>query len=192
MDLETLIKKTRTYRRFDEEKRIPLKELKELVSRARCTASGANLQPLKYYLSADSETNGKIYPHLKWAAYLKDWDGPEEGERPVAYMIILRDKEIKDIASRTDAGIQIQTILLSATEKGFSGCIFASVDKDTVMENLNIDKDRYEFLYLLAFGYPHEEVVLEDLGPEGDIKYYRDEKGVHHVPKRTLDELIIS
>lgn len=192
MDLESLIKKTRTYRRFYEEKKIPLKELEELVARARLTASGANLQPLKYYLSADPDTNEKIFPHLKWAAYLKDWDGPEEGERPVAYMIILRDKEIKNIVSLTDAGIQMQTILLSATEKGFSGCIFASVNKDKVMENLNIDKNRYEFLYLLAFGYPKEEVVLEDLGGEGDIKYYRDKNDVHHVPKRTLDELIIS
>ncbi|MFO7849280.1 MAG: nitroreductase family protein [Spirochaetia bacterium] len=192
MELGSLVKKSRTYRRFEEEKKISLEELKELVSLARLTPSGANLQPLKYYLSADTDTNEKIFPHLKWAAYLTDWNGPEKGERPCAYIVMLRDKEIKDLVSRTDAGVQMQTMLLAATEKGFGGCIFASVNKEKVMENLDIDKDRYEFMYILAFGYPKEEVVLEDLGRDGDIKYYRDEKGVHHVPKRTLDELIIS
>ena len=191
MDLKSLIKKNRTYRRFHEDVPVSREQLGELVELARFSASGANLQPMKFMLSADPETNKKIFPHLRWAAYLTDWDGPEEGERPAAYILMLRDKEIKDLTSKTDAGVCIQSMLLGATEKGLGGCIFASADKDAVLENLGIDKERYEFMYLLAFGKPKEEVMLEDVGAGGDIKYYRDEKRRHHVRKRPLDELII-
>ncbi len=191
MELKSLIKKNRTYRRFYEDVAVTKELLRELVELARFSASGANLQPMKFLLSADSETNAKIFPHLKWAAYLTDWNGPEKGERPAAYILMLRDKEIKDITSKTDAGVYIQSMLLGATEKGLGGCIFASADRDAILDELGIDKERYEFMYILAFGKPKEEVVLEDVGSDGDIKYYRDEKDRHHVPKRSLDELII-
>ena len=192
MDIKTLVKKSRTCRRFYEESEVKTEQLRELVELARFSPSGANLQPMKFYLSADIKTNEKIFPHLKWAAYLKDWDGPEVGERPTGFILMVRDKEIKDLTSKTDAGVYMQSILLGATEKGLGGCVFASADKKAIMEALDIDQGRYEFMYLLAFGVPKEELVLEDVGDDGDIKYYRDEQGRHHVPKRTLDELIIS
>jgi nitroreductase len=191
MELRNLIKKNRTCRRFHEDVPVTRQQLRELVELARFSASGANLQPIKFMLSADADTNGKIFPHLKWAAYLTDWDGPEEGERPAAYILMLRDREIKDLTSKTDAGVCMQNMLLGATDKGFGGCIFASADREAILDNLGIDKERYEFMYLLAFGKPKEEVVLEDVGADGDIKYYRDEMDRHHVPKRPLDELII-
>jgi hypothetical protein len=34
-------------------------------------------------------------------------------------------------------------------------------------------------------------VTLETVGPDGSIEYWRDADGVHHVPKRPLDELIL-
>lgn len=194
MDLRTMVQKSRTCRRFYEDRSVSKEQLRELVELARVSPSGANLQPIKFVLSADVETNEKIFPHLKWAAYLKDWDGPEKGERPAAYILMVRDKEIKNLTSATDAGVYIQSILLGATEKGLAGCIFASADKEAIMDALGLDRSRYEFTYLLGIGHPKEEVVLEDLaesGPDADIRYYRDEEGRHHVPKRTLDELII-
>ena len=35
------------------------------------------------------------------------------------------------------------------------------------------------------------KVVIDPVGPEGDIRYYRDGDGVHHVPKRSLDDLVL-
>jgi hypothetical protein len=33
--------------------------------------------------------------------------------------------------------------------------------------------------------------VIEIVGPSRDTKYWRDNKGVHHVPKRPLDGIVI-
>lgn len=189
MELRDLVLKTRSYRRFYEDVPVPRETLRELVDLARQTASAANRQPLKYWLSWEPEMNQRIFPCLAWAAYLKDWGGPAEGERPSAYIIILGDTEIaKDFS--LDPGIAAQTIMLGATEQGFGGCIIASARKEMLWETLNIP-ERYQILLVLALGKPKEKVVLEPVGPAGDIEYYRDSEGVHHVPKRSLDEIIL-
>ncbi|MDD3461941.1 MAG: nitroreductase family protein [Mesotoga sp.] len=121
--LKELIRKNRSYRRFDEDRRISKEELLELVELARLSPSGSNLQPLKYYLSYEQGNNDQIFSTLGWAGYLKDWDGPESGERPTGYIVVLGDS---DIAAKfgVDPGIAAQSILLGATEKGMGGCIF--------------------------------------------------------------------
>jgi nitroreductase len=167
-----------------------METLRALVELARLSASGANLQPLKYILSCDRVTNERIFLHLRWAGYLKDWGGPVEGERPAAYIIILGDTEIRD-SFGCDHGIAAQSILLGANEQDLGGCIIASIDRVALREALAIPA-RYELLLILALGSPKETVVLEEVGPEGNIRYYRDDEGVHHVPKRPLDELILS
>jgi len=187
--IKDLIKNNRSYRRFYEDYLISQNTLRELVELAIFSASAANLQPLKYLLSSAPLKNEKIFPHTKWAGYLKDWAGPEEGERPSAYIIILGDTKIKE-SFGCDHGIAAQSILLGATEKGVGGCMIGSIDKDGLRKALNIP-DRYEILLIIALGKPKEKVVLETVGGDGDIKYWRDEKGVHHVPKRSLEELIL-
>jgi nitroreductase len=184
-----LVLRTRSYRRFDQDHEIPEETLKELVDLARLSASAANIQPLKYILSQAPERNARIFPHLGWAGYLQNWHGPREGERPSAYIIILGDKEIKD-SFGVDPGIAAQSILLGATEKKLGGCMIGSIKKDDLRRDLNIP-GRYEILYVLAIGKPAERVVLELIGPDGSIKYYRNEEDEHHVPKRSLDEIII-
>jgi len=187
--IRDLIVKNRSYRRFYEEVDIKLETLRELVDLARLSASAANMQPLKYILSCQPGKNSQIFSHLAWAAYLKDWPGPCEGERPAAYIIILGDTEI----SRSwdyDAGIAAQSILLGATEKGLGGCMIASVQKQGLRAALGIPP-RYEILLVLAVGKPKETVVIETVGPDGDIRYWRDNQEVHHVPKRPLDDIII-
>lgn len=187
--IEELITKTRSYRRFVESEAVPIGTLRWLVKLARLSASGSNRQPLKYILSCDPETNAAIFPHTRWAGFLTDWGGPAEGERPAAYVIILHDTEIRD-AGGVDHGIAAQSMMLGASERGLSGCMIGSIDRPKLRTALHIP-DRYDILLILALGKPAETVVLEDVGPSGDIRYYRDEKDVHHVPKRTVDELVL-
>jgi nitroreductase len=188
--IRDLIRKNRSYRRFYHEAAIDIQTLRELVDLARLSASGGNLQPLKYILSCDPQKNALIFPHLVWAGYLKDWPGPSEGERPSAYVIILWDKELSRHSIGCDHGIAAQSILLGATEKGLGGCMIGSIDRYGLGKNLKIPR-RYEILLVLALGKPKETVVIETVEPSGNIEYWRDSEGVHHVPKRPLDELII-
>jgi nitroreductase len=184
-----LIKGNRSYRRFHQETPVSRETLLELVNLARLSASAANLQPLKYFLSWEPEINAVIFSCLAWAAYLKDWPGPAEGERPAAYLVILGDTEISKNFG-CDHGIAAQSILLGAREKGLGGCLLGSIQRDRLRELLQIP-DHLEILLVLALGRPQETVVLEEVGPEGRIKYWRDEAGVHHVPKRRLEDIIL-
>jgi len=187
--IRELIISNRSCRRFDEGFAIERQTLMELVDLARLSASAANLQPLKYILSCEPEKNAGIFRHLAWAAYLKDWGGPAPGERPSAYIIILGDTAINNTFG-CDHGIAAQSILLGAREKGLAGCMIGLIKREELRQTLAIPT-RYEILLVLALGKPREQVVIDEVGPKGDIKYWRDSAGVHHVPKRSLQELII-
>ena len=187
--IRELVLKNRSYRRFDEKISIPTEKLMEWVELARFSASASNKQPLKFILSNQPETNEKIFECLAWAGYLKDWVGPEEGERPTAYIIILRDRTLTNNAG-IDPGIAAQSILLGAVEDGFGGCMLGAINRPKLDANLGI-LDNYETMLVLALGKPNENVILEDVEPGANIQYYRDEEGNHYVPKRTMNELIL-
>lgn len=192
MFLRDLVAKNRSYRRFYQEVEITRETLEELIELARLSGTGGNRQPIKFFLSCDRETNAKIFPNTLWAGYLKEWPGPEEGERPAAYVVIVEDKTIGMVPPRVDFGIAAQSILLGAVEKGYGGCMIGALKKKELQEVLNLPEDKYEILLVLALGKPKEEVVIDEVAPDGDIKYWRDENQVHHVPKRALKDLIIS
>lgn len=187
--LKELVKKSRSIRRFYGDKAITIEQLKELVDLARLSPYGGNKQALKYALICEPELNAKVYENLFWAGYLTDWDGPVEEERPTAYIIMLRDKALIN-GMTIDEGIAAQSIFLGAYEMGLGGCYFGSIKREEVKKALNIS-DNYDIALIIALGYPKEEVVIDDVKEDGDIKYYRDENKVHHVPKRKLEDLII-
>ncbi|MEA3326952.1 MAG: nitroreductase family protein [Chloroflexota bacterium] len=189
MNLTTLVKMSRSYRRFDESYRIDGEILRELVQLAQYSPTGNNMQPLKFWLSNTPEMNNLIFPHLGWAGSLKDWKGPKEGERPSAYIIILGDMEIQ-INFGVDHGIAAQSIMLGVAEKGLGGCMIGSAKREGLCKSLGIP-ERYKILLVLALGKPVETVITEPLKSDGQIRYYRDAEGVHHVPKRSLDDLIV-
>ena len=189
MSLKNLVETNRSYRRFHQEVPIDRSTLEELVDLARLSASGANLQPLKYILGQDAETNAKIFELLGWAGYLSDWPGPSEGERPSAYIVVLGDTAISK-SFGVDHGIAVQSMLLGAVEKGLGGCIIATVKRPELAVALAIPT-QFEILLVVALGKPKETVQIDSLPADGDIKYWRDDSEVHHVPKRSLDELII-
>ena len=187
--IENLITKNRSCRRFFQKDPVPGDTLRRLVNLARLSASAANLQPLKYILSNDPHKNEMIFSSLAWAGYLKDWPGPPEGERPSAYIIVVGDTDIaKSFA--TDLGIAAQSILLGAREDSLAGCMIGSIKKELLREMLHIP-DRFEIILVIALGKPKETAVLEEMAPGGSVKYWRDEHGTHHVPKRPLDEIIL-
>jgi nitroreductase len=185
-----LVKENRSCRRFYEDHAVAPETLKELVNLARMSASGANLQPLKYILSCDPSKNADIFSCLAWAGYLKDWPGPAEGERPAAFIVILGDTSISESAG-CDHGIAVQTILLGAREKGLAGCMLGSINRNALRDSLNIPS-QLKILLVLAIGKPREQVVLETVGSDSSIRYWRDNEGVHHVPKRKLEDIIVA
>ncbi len=185
-----LVLKNRSYRRFHENQEIDLGTLLDLVDLTRLTPSSANLQPMKYVLSCTPERNALIFRHLSWAGYLRDWSGPVEGERPSGYILILGDRTLSKNFS-ADSGIVAQTILLGAVDLDFGGCIIGSIKRAELAAALKLDSERFEILLAVALGKPKEKVVLETMGADQGVQYYRDEQQTHHVPKRCLQDLIV-
>jgi nitroreductase len=187
--LKDLVLKNRSYRRFYGDYKIDSQELVDLVELARNTGYAANAQALKFMIVSDDEQNKKVFETLVWAAALKDWDGPVEEERPTGYIIILCDKTI-GTNKQTDVGIVAQTMMLGATEKGLGGCMIGNINRPLLYENFGIDKERYSIELCLALGKPKEKVRIVDVDETGSVNYYRDENGVHYVPKRKLEDII--
>lgn len=185
--IRSLITKNRSYRRFDSRVKISDEQIKSWIDLARMSGSGRNAQPLKYAIVTTDETCAEIFPYLGWAGYLTAWNGPAEGERPVAYVAVLKDRSISE-NHYCDDGIAMQSILLGAVEDGFGGCMIGSINKSKVSRILKLTEN-LELLWIVALGKPAEKVVLEDT--VDDIKYWRDEKEVHHVPKRMLEDIIV-
>jgi len=185
--LYDLIRKTRSCRRFVEDEPIAMETLRYLVDLARLGGSARNLQPLKYVLVNTPALKAKIFPHLGWAGYLKEWTGPQEGERPAAYIVCLLDTRLSKEAD-CDLGIATQNLLLGAAEKGLGGCRIASLAPG-LRDVFDLD-DHLQVLQVIALGRPAETVFLNEQGPGEDIKYWRDTDQIHHVPKRPLQEII--
>jgi nitroreductase len=187
--LKDLVRKNRSYRRFLQHHKISKETLYELIDLARLSASGKNQQSLKYFVANEEPLNEQIFKCLAWAGYLKDWDGPVQGEKPSAYIVMLNDTSItKNFFC--DDGIAAQSILLGASEMDLGGCIIASVNKAKLKLQLKIP-DHLEIIQVLALGKPLEQVQIEEM-KNGDFKYWRDEENIHHVPKRALNELVIN
>lgn len=188
MNLKEIVTRNRTYRRFDESFAINREFLEGLVELARLSPSGGNRQALKFVLINTTAECDRVFPKLSWAAYLPDWAGPDNGERPAAYIIILGDKSVASNFG-VDHGIAAQTIMLGAAEAGLGGCIIQSVAKEELIEDLGIPAG-FEVLFVLALGKPVENVIIEEASGD-EIKYWRDADKNHHVPKRKLNDLIL-
>ncbi len=189
MMIEDLIRKNRSCRRFYQNQPIKMQILEGFVNLARLSPSAGNLQPLKYVLSCDPKTNEQIFSCLSWAGYLKEWKHPEEGEHPSAYIIMLGDTTIAKECG-IDCGTAAQSIMLGARETGLAGCIIGSIDRDKLRNILDIPS-HLEIRIVLAFGKSKEHIVIESMSPDGDVRYWRDAKSVHHVPKRDLNDIIV-
>lgn len=192
MSIRELVLKNRSYRGYDESRKVTREELLELVDCARLTASSVNQQPLRYYLAWEKEKVAVIQSLTKWAAGLPELELPYEGQRPTAFIVICQDTRVWEGLPRfqKDVGIAAQTILLAATEQGLGGCMIGNFQAGTLKEKLGL-ADELTPLLVVAIGKPAEKVVLTEIEPGGSTAYYRDENGIHYVPKRRLEDIIL-
>lgn len=189
MEVKQAIRKNRSYRRFYQETKIGRDTLVSLIEAARLCPSSRNIQPIKYYLSNERSINFEIFKTLKWAGYLPDWEGPQEGERPSGYIIQIHDTRISADYS-CDHGITAQSILLQAVELGYGGCIIASVNRTSLAKIISLPESM-NIINVIALGQPKETIVIDDL-EDGKHEYWRESDGTHHVPKRKTSELILN
>ncbi len=181
-----LIKKCRTFRRF-EQKAISDEVIKEILEAARCTASGMNAQPLEFIVAKSKETVDKIFPCTKWAGALPPELGmPKEGERPVLYIAVIINTEINKNAD-TDAGLALQSMSLVAMDHGIGRCILGAIDRPKLSEIFRLSETR-KIHTLVAFGYPSHESTIEDFC--GKTAYHLDDKKNYLVPKRKLEDIV--
>lgn len=190
MNLESLILTTRSYRRFDQKAAIAAPMLMSWVDLARRTGSAGNKQPLRYLISSSPEMNARIFPHLAWAGALKDWPGPEEGERPAAYIVIAGEQNSWWEWSMVDLGVVAQTVLLLAAEQGYGGCMIGVFKRAELAELLSLPEG-HELKLVLALGKPLEQVVIEEVDAGAPLAYYRTPDKVHHVPKLKAQDVIL-
>jgi nitroreductase len=185
-----LVAKNRSFRRFQQSPAVSRKDLEALVDLARQGSSGGNLQPLRYCLVADPAKNDAVCGCLRWGGYIQGWAGPVAGERPTGYIVVLRDNEITS-NFLIDHGVAAETIRLAAIEKGFGSCILGSIDRPKLRAALEI-QGKYEILIVIALGVPGEKIELAQAADTRSIKYWRDDKGVMHVPKLALKDVLIN
>ena len=188
--IKDLMIKERSYRSFDESVSIDRETLVGFVKNARLIPSSVNLQPLKYKICNTKSECDTMLSLTKWAALIKDCEIPPKGHAPTAYIVICIDKNISDrpIFDK-DVGIAAQTIMLSAVEAGFGGCMIGNFEPSKVAEALKLPEGVVPAL-VLGLGKPDEDIVVEEIGEKGSA-YYRDQNGAHHVPKRSLEEILI-
>ncbi len=183
---ETVLK-TRTYRRFDQNYDISPKNIEMLIELARLSGFGGNRQSFKFWGVLDDKKKEEVFKELKWANYYKDWDGPQEGEKPSAYIVIFHDKDISSTYF-WEHGIAAQSILLGATSLGLGGCMFGSFNRQEIKDVLEAG-DNLNPLLVIALGKPKEEIIIDSMEPGGSVEYWRDKEDRHHVPKRQLKDI---
>ncbi|MCX7917999.1 MAG: nitroreductase family protein [bacterium] len=186
MNVYEAIINRRSIRRYQQK---PIDEtiLEKLVNAARLAPSAANLQPCEYIIVHDKAIVDQIFPCLKWAGYIAPAGNPPEGERPVAYIVVLLNRNWRKEGGEVDAAAAIENILLTALEEGIASCWIVSVDKPKVRQILNVP-DYCDIDSVIALGYPNEKSVVEEM--TDSVKYWKDDSGIFHVPKRNLNTIL--
>ncbi|MDW7669803.1 MAG: nitroreductase family protein [Bacillota bacterium] len=181
-------KRNRSYRIFDEKVKIDDDTLVDLIDLARYSSSRGNRQPLKYIICNNDYINENIFKNLHWAKKIKNWPGPENGEKPTAYIIVLGDTEISN-QLLIDTGLACQNILKGAVEIGYGGCMINNIDRVKIRELLNIE-EKFEIMLVIALGKPKQVSYIESMSSKENIDYWFDNENNVHVPKRAIEDII--
>lgn len=189
MDFLALAREARTCRRFDESAPLSQQDLEWLLECARLAPSARNAQELRFITITQGAMLDRLFPLTRWAGALKEWNGPEQGERPTAFIAVLMSERAGSLTC-IDTGIACQTIQLAATSRGWGVCMIHSFEHGEAADLLHVPSPM-KIVLLLALGKAVEKRVVANMPPDGSFAYWRDASGVHHVPKRPLGELLI-
>ena len=187
-----LVKKSRSYRGYDESRRITREELLELVDCARFAPSSVNRQPFQYLLAYEQEDLDKIQPLTGWARGLPQMKLPHPGKCPTAFIVICQNTEWDPDLNRylRDVGIAAQPMLLAAAEMDLGGIMIGNFSPKKLAETMELPENIVPML-IVAFGKPDEKIVLTEVGPGESLNYYRDDQDTHYVPKRKLKDIVL-
>lgn len=190
--IRDLSKQNRSYTCFNQSTAIPYELLEGLIDAARYAPSCLNIQPLRYMISCTERMNQRIFPAIRWNVLLRGYDGPRDGQKPMAYIVILADKSLmpEDEMMWIDIGLASQTIMLAAVEQGLGGCMIANFDKAALARSLRLEK-WYDPALILALGKPNERIFLDYISQTDATEFYRDKQGDLHIPKRKLEDVIL-
>jgi nitroreductase len=181
------IKGRRSIRKFTREP-VHKEDLLKLIELGSLAASGMNVQPIKYIVATGKKAD-EIFPHTRWAGYLKGQGSPAFDERPSAFILVLNDNSLRKSGYELDAGAAVQNILVAAHAMGIGTCWLGAIDYDDISSLVGLTEG-YKLISAIAVGYPAQKSISE--ASEGDIRYYLDEEEVLHVPKRSIDEIILN
>lgn len=186
MNLYEAIAKRRSVRKF-QQLPVSLEMMMRLVDAARVAAQGSNMQPMKYVLVQERALLGPIFATVRWAGAIAPEGNPADNERPMAYIVVLADTEIKKAGYDVDAGAAVENILLATVAEGLGACWLGAIERDSIRDILRIP-EHYIIHTMVALGYPAESPMMEE--ENGSIKYYKDGNGILHVPKRKLEDIV--
>ena len=191
--IKDLIKKNRSVRGYDNSRDVTIEELREMVDCARLSASSVNMQPLKYILVNTVDGKARVLKQVSFAAKLSTLKLPHRGSEPMAYIVICQDEQISksETGFLRDVGIVAQSITLAATELGLGACMLGYFSPDKLRQALDLSENLKPQL-VISLGKSVEDIRIVDIEEGESTDYYRDEAGIHYVPKRKLDDLIIT
>lgn len=191
--IKDLIKKNRSVRGYDNSRDVTIEELREMVDCARLSASSVNMQPLKYILVNTADGKARVLKQVSFAAKLSTLKLPHRGSEPMAYIVICQDEHISksETGFLRDVGIAAQSITLAATELGLGACMLGYFSPDKLRQALDLSENLKPLL-VISLGKSVEDIRIVDIEEGESTDYYRDEAGIHYVPKRKLDDVIIT
>jgi nitroreductase len=186
MDIQELITSRRTIRQFSPTP-ISRGRLERIIEAGRLAPSAANLQPLEFIVVENREIRDRIFPCLKWAAYIHPAGDPRPGQEPVAYIVVAVNTKIREKMYEYDVGASVENMALSAWGEGIASCWLISIDKPKIQSILEIP-DHVRVDSVLALGYPAEASAVEEF--RDSPRYWKDDRGNFHVPKRPLASVL--
>ncbi|WP_165065971.1 nitroreductase family protein [Desulfovibrio sp. ZJ200] len=189
MDFKHYVEAARTCRRFEEDAPLSLADLDWLTDCARLAPSAKNAQELRFILVGPGDICQRLFSLTRWAGALKDWGGPHPGERPTAFIAILMPQTGRELTC-FDVGIAAQTIQLAAAGRGWGCCMIQSFDHQAAPALLGVPQG-LKIALVLGLGVAKEKRVVAPMPADGSVTYWRDAEGVHHVPKRALEDLVL-
>lgn len=187
MTVYEAIKQRRTVRKFKQDS-LKKDDIMQIIDSARLAPTAANIQPLKFSVIVSEEKRLEMFPHIKYAGYLPDWN-PEFSQCPPVFIAVLNDTRLKPTEkSECDSGAAIMSMCLAAEELGLGSCWLGAIDRVRIKEILSLP-EYLDITYLLGIGYPDQDGTAVDM--TDSIKYYHDEEEKLYVPKRTIEDILV-